>query len=201
MAQVITRLILTLAITVTMGTACGTGTETGNPNNVPGVDGGDAGTETPEPTGAPGAADGDMLLDCPLLDQADNGQGIDLEEETVLDELIQRLCLEIFVCDMSIGTLDCIAALNGEDGDLILDEFGILPEGVLTVEQVHDGLRLEILTIDPISFEECKTAIQNIECSDVTNNVTKDDFSNVEMIIPETCSDVFVALPEDVTAG
>lgn len=198
MAQTLIRLFLAIAIIITMGSACGLGTETGNPIGEPS---GEADTQEGNGAGAGAApvADG-FGGGCPItptpFDQ--DGETVAVEEETQLDELIQRLCLEIFVCDKSIGTLDCNEALNGPDGDQILDEFGIVPEGFLTVEQVHSGLRQGIITTDEINYEECKSAIREIECIDVLENVTKDDFSNVENIIPEDCEEVFDQLPDAV---
>jgi hypothetical protein len=190
MAQVITRIVLVIVILAFIGTAC-PGTETGNPSFDPAAEGPGSGNPAPIDD-ADGTADAPDI-GCPL-DSEPTGS----EEETNLDELIQRLCLEIFVCDISIGTYTCITALSGPDGDQILDEFGILPEGILTVEQVHNGLLQGILTTNEITFEECKSAIKNIQCSDVTDNVSEDDFYDVELIIPEECSDVFDEIPVEI---
>lgn len=146
MAQILARLLLILICVFSIG--CGTGTETGNPTNLPGADA----PESPGTTGADNeAADADPISsDCP--------PGTD---ETVLEELVERLCLEIFLCDNSIGTLFCIAALRDSAA--------------------------ELFTVDEDEVLSCQDDIAMIDCDEINMNVSEGEFSMVENIIPDSC--------------
>ncbi len=180
MAQKLKYLFLILMLLG--GAACATGTETGNPGNTeaPGSDGpGDAGAGDP----------------CALRQQALQTQATD--EETALDEIIETICLKIFVCDVTISRDDCTDALNGADGDEILDELG-LTEGLFTVEQVHSLLQAGSITADTTAQSACEEDIADILCPDVLADVSLDDFTNVENIIPDSCNDVLNANTEAI---
>lgn len=179
MAQVIRQSGFILCM-LTLLLGCGTGTETGNPGGTPsnqpgGEDSG--GAPINEPFG-----DGDgVAADCPFSTVT--------TAETALDELLQRLCLRIFIC-RGIPTLDCLNALNGTDGDQILDEFGILPEGLFTVDHINSGLEQGIISTDDVAFGTCKMDIDNVNCS-LVSTITADDFSTTGDFIPVSCNTVF----------
>lgn len=197
MAQGLRHCFVTCVILVTLA-ACGLpGTETGNPIDEPG-----AGEETPG-TGSPGTCPA-FTLSMSLASANQASDALDAaEQETELDELIQRLCLSIFLCDPLIGTLECIDTLNGEAGDTILNEFGIVLDDFLTVDEVNTGLRNGNILVDPDAFETCKSDLLTIDCTDVNTHVNSADFSSVENIIPESCTGVFsdLPVPSDGDAG
>lgn len=147
------------------------GTETGNPST-PGV----------QPTG--GGETG-----CPtLVAKKQAGDNVDV----VVDDVIEDLCQKIISCGVTTTTDTCVNALNGEDGDRMTDEFGLLPANSYTVVDWRNGLNDGSITSDATSLADCRSDINALACTGVTPYVTLSDFSRVEDFIPTACSDAFI---------
>ncbi len=192
MAQGLLKFFIVLGIIAAIFPACGHGTETGNPS-LPGV-----------PSDEPDAEDGsgvDASSDCPGLVLGFKSQGTGLaEEETDYNELVERLCLNIFLCDNSIGTLHCIDRLTDSEGDPIAAIVG--PAGFdFTADQLQNELRNGTALTDSEGFATCKADIDAIDCSVITNSINVDDFSQVADILPDSCTEIFVIVPEAAADG
>ena len=156
------------------------GTETGNPGT-PGV----------QPTDGGEAA----CLATKAKEQATDN--IDV----VVDDVIQDLCEKIIVCGVATTTDTCVNALNGEDGDLMTDEFGLVPVGSYTVLDWRNGLNDGSITISTTGLADCRTDINALACSVVTLYMPASVFSGVENFVPTTCSSAFSVASADSADG
>ncbi len=135
------------------------GTETGNPGNEAGV--------------------------CPTLTAAKSATGSD---ET-LDDLILAICQRLIACGVSTTVDSCVNDLNGEDGDLMTDEFG-RPDGT-TIVQLRADLIAGAVTASASAADACEADLGVVACEDVSANVSAGNFSGVENLIPPSCAEVF----------
>lgn len=135
------------------------GTETGNPGNAPGV--------------------------CPTLTAAKSATGSD---ET-LDDLILAICRRLIACGVSTTVDSCVSDLNGEDGDLMTDEFG-RPEGT-TIAQLRADLIAGAVTASASAADACEADVDAVACESVTAAVSAGDLSGAEDLIPSSCAEVF----------
>jgi hypothetical protein len=174
------RLALVLFALAHIAATC-KGTETGNPG-VPSDNPSGGGTSGGTGTGGVGG--------CPaaLKSQAAGS-------DQVVDDLIQTLCNKIILCGIPTTAEACLNALNGEDGDRMTDEFG-LPEGAFTIVELRQALIGGQLTPNDSAVSSCETAIGSEYCSIVTANVSENDFSGTENIVPSSCAAVFPVNPE-----
>jgi len=156
------KILFILAALTHVAATC-KGTECGNPGSCPSDQSGDDGDE-----GSPPA---------------------DLAPSAI-DELIDLLCQRINACDESIPMGSCVTALEGIDGNQIGDEFG-LAEGEFTVEEIRNGLEGGTIIADDSALADCEADISVLPCDAVSSNVSADNFSNVENIIPASCLNVF----------
>jgi len=167
-AKRLARLCILLLALAHVAATC-KGTETGNPQNSGGQSG------------------------CPALVSAQSGL---LKSATgsdaALDDLILKICQRIIGCGVVTTTDTCFNALNGEDGDLMTDEFG-RPAGTTIVQLRSDLISGHVIassTEEPV----CVDDIAAVDCSDVTANVSGGDFSGVENIIPASCVNAFAGV-------
>jgi hypothetical protein len=170
----VSRKILRLFILLmTVGQIAATcqGTETGNP-----------GVPSEQPGGGTG---------CPVALKAQSTAGSDI----VVDDLIAALCSKIILCGVPTTTDTCFNALNGPDGDLMTDEFG-LTVGEFTIEGLRNALNEGTVVASEPEAGACEGAIAEVDCGVVTANVSATDYSGVENFVPESCRGVFVASPE-----
>lgn len=146
------------------------GTETGNP-----------GSTGEQPTGGEEPA----CLAIRAKEQA--ADNIDV----VVDDVIQDLCSRIIACGVETTTDTCVNALNGEDGDLMTDEFGLAPADFYTVLDWRSGLNDGSIAISTTDLADCRTDINALACSVVTLYMPAAVFTDVENFVPATCSDAF----------
>lgn len=163
MVKFLSRIAIVLIAIFHIAAGC-QGTETGNP-----------GTPSAQPTDSGEDAGGEASAD---------------RSDAVVDYLIEDLCDRIILCGIETTTEACENALNGEDGDLMTDEFGLLPAGSYTVLDWRDGLNDGSITTSMTDFTDCETDIGALACSIVTLYMPAAVFSTVENFIPASCSEV-----------
>ncbi len=122
------------------------------------------------------------------------------EADQIIDDLILTICQRVIACESSITTDTCFNALNGEDGDLMLDEFGLL-EGQYTMVTLREGLASGAIVADDSALSTCEGDLSILDCSEVEPNVAPDDFSGVQNFIPDSCVSVFMTAPEGSSDG
>lgn len=152
------------------------------------------GTETGNP-GTPGAQPTDDGESACLAIRAKEQAADNID--VVVDDVIQDLCSRIIACGVATTTDACVNALNGEDGDLMTDEFGLLPAGSYTVLDWRSGLNDGSITFSTTALADCESEIDALACSVVTTYMPTAVFSTVENFTPDACSGAFSdATPE-----
>ncbi|MBI3541107.1 MAG: hypothetical protein HY073_03090 [Deltaproteobacteria bacterium] len=165
----LTRLILLLLVVSQIAATC-QGTETGNPGTTPN-----------KPCSA-----------AVVLNQTTT-QGSD----QAVDDLLSVICQRVLVCGIATTTDTCFNALDGTAGDKMTDNFGLTPAGQYTITQVRADLINGTLSVNQNLLSTCETDISTTPCTSITQNITSNDFSKTENLIPQSCSGVFVQVNRD----
>ncbi len=116
-----------------------------------------------------------------------------------LDDLIGGLCEKITSC--GVGALeDCVTALNGADGDRLLDELGLL-QGLYTISSLRESLEAGAVVANASGVSACEIEIEAVTCGEVTVAVSVGNFSTTETLMPNICQQVFAASPDNEGTG
>lgn len=114
----------------------------------------------------------------------------------VVDQIIQGLCEAVVRCDSSLTLDECVAALEGEEGRQIWDEFGLEAfKNKLTSGEVRDGIENGIFVVNETNLETCLIELDQICEAGESPGLVGGDFANAENLIDDgsVCNGVLSA--------
>lgn len=125
------------------------------------------------------------LLSTALLSSGVAGCTDELNSSSfAVDRLIGDTCAAVQRCDSRLRSSECVAALNGDRGREIWDDFGLAPEGAYTSDQVRRGIDHKTLRVDPADLEDCLYELRGV-CEKPGTVIPIGNYSNVDAIIPK----------------
>lgn len=121
---------------------------------------------------------------CPSDDLFPDGPSEEMAESEGVDALFEALCAAVARCDATLTSPACLAAMEGEAGRQIWDDFGLEPEDAFTTAQVREGIADGSITMDESVLDDCLHEMVEV-CDNEGEAVPIGSYENVENLILE----------------